>query len=289
MARSYTGGKTTPHYYNIDAAAPIDNRFVVQTLNDLYKEDTWRSQVDEDDENLYLYEGLIVYVQEEKTAYILKDIEKYSSAEGWKIAGAEVVDMYKYIEDNNGTEGINEDAALSVGSGVRLLRDKVGLDETGKIPISVLPDNVVSGLIYGGTVTIQLDGNPTVTTISQAFKDLSDGEVAEGNPLTSQLAIKYPNVFFIVNLVLEVDSNFSVGDWLISSGQIWEHIKQSNNVSSVCGLTGVITTEKLVGKLTNDGLDDNVELVTVKEAKSIAYSQVSEVLKWIDISSPKTE
>lgn len=287
MARSYTGGKTTPHYYNIDAAAPIDNRSVVQTLGDLYDADTWRSQVDEEDENLYLYEGLIVYVQEKKTAYALKDIDNWNNAEGWKVVGAEIVNIYDYITDEGlNEEGIDKTAALSVLSGIELLKDKVGLDENGKIPVTVLPDSVTSGLVYGGTATIQANGTPTIATMSEQFVNISNGEVTVNTPLDNSLASLYPNVFFIINTIVAVDTNYSLGDWLISSGRTWEHIKQASTVSRVCGLTGDISTSDLSAKLSNSDLDDSVELVTRNKAKSIAEGVVTEALTWIDIRLP---
>lgn len=288
MARSYTGGKTTPHYYNIDAAAPIDNRSVVQTLEDLYDVNTWRSQVDEEDENLYLYEGLIVYVQEEKTAYVLKDIDNWNNAEGWKVVGAEIVNIYDYITDEGlNEEGIDKTAALSVLSGIRLLKDKVGLDpDTGKIPISVLPESVTSGLVYGGTVAVQSSGAITVATMSQQFIDISDNNVNVGDPLDASLATLYPNVFFIINNIVAANTKYSLGDWVISSGKIWEHIAQASTVSSVCGLTGVINTNDLSAKLSNTNLDDSIELATINKVKSIAEGKVVDALTWIDISLP---
>lgn len=289
MARSYTGGKTTPHYYNIDAAAPIDNRSVVQTLEDLYDADTWRSQVDEEDENLYLYEGLIVYVQEEKTAYVLKDIDNWNNAEGWKVVEAEIVNIYDYITDGVlDEEGIDKTAALSVLSGIQLLKNKVGLDETGRIPISVLPDSVTSGLVYGGTVAVQSSGAITVTTRSQQFIDISDNNVNVGDPLDASLATLYPNVFFIINNIVAVNTDYSLGDWVISSGRTWEHIKQASTVSSVCGLTGAITTDALSAMLSNNNLDDDIELATMSKAKNVAENVVTQALEWIDIDLPNT-
>ncbi len=285
MGKSYIGGIATPHYYKLNVAAPIDNRDVVDTINDLYDAETWRG-TDAGDENLYIYEGLTVYVKEAKTSYTLVDIEKYNTPDGWKEAGSEVVDMYKYISDNNGsTEGIDEMAALSVGSGLQLLKDKVGLVD-GKIPFDVLPDSVTSGLVYGGTATVQASSNITIATLSVAFINLSDGTVEIGDVLEASLARSYPNVFFIINRIAGEDFGYAVGDWVISSGNTWEHIKQANTISSIAGLTGVITVEDLVNKLTTNELTDTIELATIADVKSLAQGAAENALRWNDVSLP---
>lgn len=289
MGKVYSGGIATPHYYNINAAAPIDNRSVVKKLTDLYDYSTWQNNDDENDDNLYLYEGLLVYVEEEKNAYILKDITKYDSAEGWKVAGAEIVNIYEYIID----EGLNEEeidktAALSVLSGIRLLKEKVGLDETGKIPVAVIPDSITSGLLYGGTARVQTNGTVCIESPTQALIDLND-QVKQGDVLNESFAHEFLNVFFIVKVIEADDHGYSIGDWLISNGRGWDHIKQANVVTQVCGLTGVITKQELIAKLSEDNDNKALELATMQDVNDTTRNRIQEALTWQTVTLPKSE
>ena len=94
------------------------------------------------------------------------------------------------------------------------------------------------------------------------------------------------SVFFIINTIVAVNTDYSLGDWVISSGTTWEHIKQASTVSSVCGLTGVISTSDLSAKLSNSDLNDSVELATMSKAKSVAEGEIAKALTWIDIRLP---
>jgi hypothetical protein len=289
MGKVYSGGIATPHYYNINAAAPIDNRSVVKTLTDLYDFSTWQND-DENDDNLYLYEGLLVYVEEEKNAYILKDITKYNSAEGWKVAGAEIVNIYDYITDEGlNEEGIDKTAALSVVSGIRLLKEKVGLDPgTGKIPTNLIPDSITSGLLYGGTARVKTNGTVCIESPTQALIDLND-QIGQGDVLDESFANEFLNVFFIVKVIEADDHGYSIGDWLISNGRGWDHIKQANVVTQVCGLTGVVTKQELIGKLTEDNDNKSLELATMQDVNDTTKNMIQGALTWQTVTLPKSE
>lgn len=117
-----------------------------------------------------------------------------------------------------------------------------GLDINAKVLPSVLPDFIMSKLLWGGTV------NKTgLATLSAAFK--SKYSVATATlQLTAGLATSYEGAFFIAQdtetftneTVLGV-SNVSTGDWLMSNGTAWVKVDNTDAVVSVNGKTGAVT------------------------------------------------
>lgn len=69
--------------FQVEAAAPLDTRTVVQNLTDLTSESTWLK-----DGNLYIYEGMEVYVEETKNKYLLTDPTNYNNITSWKNTGS---------------------------------------------------------------------------------------------------------------------------------------------------------------------------------------------------------
>lgn len=137
---------------------------------------------------------------------------------------------------------------------------------TDKIKASLLPDVILGQLMYGGIIgdkANNIEGTPANITISPS--GLFTGAFGEDVPkenLTSVtfLAENYRNVYFIVgnpnpsNAVSRIsfdwdDVNYQLGDWLLSDGEKWTKIDNTDAVSSVADLTGVITTGALADKL----------------------------------------
>ena len=108
---------------------------------------------------------------------------------------------------------------------------------------SLLPDWLMGQLLYGGTV----DGS-SVATVSAAFKDRygTDGDTVT---LNASNASQYEGVYFIAS----ADASSGVvqslgvrtGDWVVSNGLAWPKIDNTDSVSSVAGLTGVISKAAL--------------------------------------------
>lgn len=84
MARN-KGTFETSGNFQVKVQSPLDARLVVDKKEDLIKKDTWPS----DGDTLYIYNGMIVSVAEEKAAYILTDITKVldSDYSAWKKVG----------------------------------------------------------------------------------------------------------------------------------------------------------------------------------------------------------
>lgn len=112
------------------------------------------------------------------------------------------------------------------------------LGNDSRILPSLLPDWLMGQLLYGGTV----DGS-SVATVSAAFKDRY-GTGGDTVTLNASNASQYEGVYFIAS----ADASSGVvqslgvrtGDWVVSNGLAWTKIDNTDSVSSVAGLTGII-------------------------------------------------
>ena len=77
------GNIKTSVNYNLEAQKPLDARSVRPTKADLYKKESWSY----DGDSVYIYNGMLVYVEDEKKTYCLVDETKYNEASGWELVG----------------------------------------------------------------------------------------------------------------------------------------------------------------------------------------------------------
>lgn len=77
------GNIKTSVNYNLEAQKPLDARSVRPTKVDLYKKESWSY----DGDSVYIYNGMLVYVEDEKKTYCLVDETKYDEASGWELVG----------------------------------------------------------------------------------------------------------------------------------------------------------------------------------------------------------
>lgn len=79
------GNIKTSANYDVKAQKPLDARAVRPTKADLINRDSWSA----DGSTVYAYEGMQVYVQDEKKTYYLKDISKMFASDfsGWELMG----------------------------------------------------------------------------------------------------------------------------------------------------------------------------------------------------------
>lgn len=79
------GNIKTSANYDVKAQKPLDGRAVRPTKADLIKKESWSS----DGSTVYVYEGMQVYVQDEKKTYYLKDLSKMFATDfsGWELMG----------------------------------------------------------------------------------------------------------------------------------------------------------------------------------------------------------
>lgn len=79
------GNIKTSANYDVKAQKPLDGRAVRPAKADLIKKESWSS----DGSTVYVYEGMQVYVQDEKKTYYLKDLSKMFATDfsGWELMG----------------------------------------------------------------------------------------------------------------------------------------------------------------------------------------------------------
>lgn len=111
------GNIKTSANYDVRAQKPIDGRSVRPTKADLIKKESWSS----DGSTVYVYEGMQVYVQDEKKTYYLKDLSKMFATDfsGWELMGT-------------GAGGsITEEKEVYIGSEEPPVGTKVWIDPQG--------------------------------------------------------------------------------------------------------------------------------------------------------------
>lgn len=183
--------------------------------------------------------------------------EKASDSD--KLGGTAAADyaLREWVMDNFPDNGM-----LGEGGGIATL------DEDGKVPSSQLPDYLLGQLLYGGTIV------NNVATVSQKFKDRFEYTL-DKLTIDSSKAARYEGVYFIATGNNSIISGGTVtGDWVVSDGNNWNKIDNTDAVSSVAGLTGVITADQLkevlgtgtAGSGIQDGESGNETFLTVTKS-----------------------
>jgi hypothetical protein len=105
-----------------------------------------------------------------------------------------------------------------------------GLDSGGKISVAILPDAVLGAIEYQGTWN--------ATTNTPAIPTAASGNKGWYYVVATAGATSISGV-----------TDWKVGDWLVSNGSSWDKVDSSDQVNSVAGLIGTITTAALQGAL----------------------------------------
>ena len=124
------------------------------------------------------------------------------------------------------------------------------LDENNKILTGKLPDFIFGQLLFGGLIKMVGTATSGKVKTSAAFKSRFNLNY-DTIDITSGQAATYGNVYFIVQdftgqgtytnqTILGVES-VSTGDWIISTGDNWEKVDNTDAVKTVAGRTGNIT------------------------------------------------
>lgn len=131
------------------------------------------------------------------------------------------------------------------------IADKADL-ENGKIIASQLPDYILGQVMFGGLIY----SNGTITASSNFIS-----KYGNDTNISASEASKYNGVYFIVtgdavNITIAGVSQVSTGDWIISVGDSWKKIDNSDAVTSVAGLVGNVNASSLAAAL-SDITDSN--------------------------------
>lgn len=95
------------------------------------------------------------------------------------------------------------------------------LDSNGKLPLSQLSDTVLGQVIYQGTWNASTN-TPTIP----------DVPLQKGDYYVASTAGSFSGM------------EFQIGDWVISNGEAWEKVDNTDSVKSVAGKAGVVTLDK---------------------------------------------
>ena len=200
--------------------------------------------------------------------------KRYIDEDGFRVFAEEVKDFVERKVANSGGGGAVTSVNGKVGD-VVLDKSDVGLenaveksdilDENNKILTGKLPDFIFGQLLFGGL--IKMGGTTTSGKVkpSAAFKSRFNLNY-DTIDITSGEAATYGNVYFVVQdftgqgtytnqTILGVES-VSTGDWIISTGDNWEKVDNTDAVKTVAGRTGdvVLTTDDITdyeGKANN--------------------------------------
>lgn len=268
--------------YEVKMQAALDPRVVVEKKSDLVNKETWPY----DGDTIYLYKGLLVAVEEEKSVYMLVDVSKALSTDysGWLRVDAGNAEQVEVV-DNLTSDAANKALSAKQGKALKGLIDGKADLENGKVPLSQLPDIVMGQVLFGGVVTAATTDSITITPTSN-FK--TKFNVTNTSVTISQDDVDtYDGVYFIVQNVSQEDSTIfgitsvNVGDWIVSTGTAWNKIDNTDAVASVAGLTGTITATALAEKLSEDGITNELakKAETVSDVVAKADQTVISVTK----------
>ena len=124
--------------------------------------------------------------------------------------------------------------------------------ENGKIIASQLPDYILGQVMFGGLIYPDGTISPSANFIAKYGNDTN---------ISASEASKYNGVYFIVtgevvDMILAGVSQVSTGDWIISVGNSWKKVDNSDAVTSVAGLVGNVYASSLAAAL-SDITDSN--------------------------------
>ena len=158
-----------------------------------------------------------------------------------------------------GVAGAGDQVMFSITGG----HDKiVGVGGDGKIPVGLLPDVVLGNVLYGGNLnSAPTDANTWSATPSASLKTrlgLTSTVTSitiknqEGGTSTTGYGWKVlEGVYFIANAAgTFAGISFEVGDWLISTGDSWQKVDNTDTiktVGNVAPVDGNIVVEGVTG------------------------------------------
>lgn len=163
-----------------------------------------------------------------------------------------VVELATQDEVNTGTDTTRVVTAATLGKGKA--NGVASLDENSKIISSQLPDYLLGQVMYGGNA-IAIGGNADIAVSSslKAKKGIT-ADVITIIPTASSTATntygyaQLEGVYFIAQRTGTLGNTtggitYDRGDWIISTGEAWAKIDNTDAVKSVNGKTGVVNID----------------------------------------------
>lgn len=180
-----------------------------------------------------------------------------------------VVQLATQAEVNTGTDTSKVVTPSTLGKGKA--SGVASLDANGKIVLSQIPDAVYGNVLYGGNFVYSTESQSHAVYPSSSLKarlgitsniiDLSENATgSQGGSIPTYGYEELEGVYFIcqiqgtgVTSFAFAGEEFEIGDWVISTGEGWQKVDNTDAVKSVNGQTGVVNITKVneAGKVTN--------------------------------------
>lgn len=186
-----------------------------------------------------------------------------------------VVQLATLDEVNAGTNTAKVITPATLGKGKA--SGVASLDSSGKIVANQLPDYLLGQVMYGGNV-VKDDSGTVGAYVSASLKEklnitenlIQLSEEATGGAIAGTYGYEQlEGVYFICQNSMSFGGiDFEVGDWLISTGESWQKIDNTDAVKSVNGKTGpvVLTYEDVDAVTTKDVQQDILGNKTFKSS-----------------------
>ncbi len=218
MARN-KGTANVSFSFEVNSASPLDTRDVVEFKADLTDADTWTKGG-----MTYSYEGMGVYVQEEKKRYILKGDDPTVLA-NWQVDGADYDDTALQAEMLKKAEGYIETntETIKVGDTYTFVQDQIVTVTDGTNTYTGVVDDLgaVSIDIGGNVITLSTDGTGVVVLDNPAAAVFDENNITvvtetihkiDSRLLPKGAAVDTQDYLQDVLTVKEAQGNYKVGD-----------------------------------------------------------------------------
>ena len=180
----------------------------------------------------------------------------FKNNDAWITIGGDISgELDKKLDKNNtatysvyGVAGAGDQVMFSITGGHNQI---VGVGGDGKIPVGLLPDVVLGNVLYGGNLnSAPTDANTWAATPSASLKTRLGIASAvtsitiknqEGGTSTTGYGWKaLEGVYFIANAAgTFAGISFEIGDWLISTGDSWQKVDNTDTIKTVGGVSPV--------------------------------------------------
>ena len=128
------------------------------------------------------------------------------------------------------------------------------LDGGGKVPTANLPDSVVGALKWQGAWNASTN-SPAIPSAATANKGW------------------YYRVGTAGSTTIDGESDWKVGDWIVSNGAAWEKLDATDAVTMVAGLVGNITPTALAGALASYFQAADADLAAIAALATTEYGR----------------
>lgn len=221
MARN-KGTFTFAANFQVKTAEALDPRVVVATKSELIAKDTWPY----DGDTLYLYNGLIVAVTEDKAMYMLIDSTKALNTDysGWKqldVSAQQVVEIIDNLESQSSTAALSANQGYVLNNKITTLESKLTAIYTYKGSFPTYEGLIAAkeqidpktGDVYNIEASFTIDGKVYPAGTNVAYIEANDSWDPLGGSV--DLSAYYTKT--------EVDKNFAKtdgnGNILLDSGK----------------------------------------------------------------------